>query len=246
MHVAHHESSLLCSQILPYLQQCSSFFAEVDLNTLKEEDIRHLLMLENDQNISQIAGAKEWEKAVHLAEERFNFDLEPMRNTYPFLILHHLQMGFLSQGSFEAMDQALWAQAKELGKECGGLESMSEHFEVLKAISLEKQWRDLYLFLKNPISSKRKLNSLFNAYMRQDIRSLYKSSKKGLGSSKNVMIYNRNKLMTEFLSSKMQLNRVSFAAVGAAHLYGKSGMLALLKRQGYQLKPVKLEQIISR
>ena len=117
---------------------------------------------------------------------------------------------------------------------------------MLKAISLEKQWRDLYLFLKNPISSKRKLNSLFNAYMRQDIRSLYKSSKKGLGSSKNVMIYNRNKLMTEFLSSKMQLDQVSFAAVGAAHLYGKSGMLALLKRQGYQLKPVKLEQIISR
>ena len=52
--------------------------------------------------------------------------------------------------------------------------------------------------------------------------------------------------MTEFLSSKMQLDRVSFAAVGAAHLFGKYGMLALLKRQGYQLKPVKLEQIISR
>ena len=61
MHVAHHESSLLCSQILPYLQQCSSFFAEVDLSTLREEDIRHLLMLENGQNISQIAGAKEWD-----------------------------------------------------------------------------------------------------------------------------------------------------------------------------------------
>ncbi|MBL0099512.1 MAG: TraB/GumN family protein [Saprospiraceae bacterium] len=80
------------------------------------------------------------------------------------------------------------------------------------------------------------MNSL---YGRGDYVQLYKSSKKSMGKIRSLMIYDRNKYMSERIVQLSQ-EKSSFFAVGAAHLAGDKGLISLLKKQGFKLRHIPL------
>jgi hypothetical protein len=78
---------------------------------------------------------------------------------------------------------------------------------------------------------------MMNWYVAGDLQPLYQSAKKDAKGMRKVMIYRRNKLMTqrfEEISKKHSL----FCAVGAGHLAGEKGMLRMLRKKGFVVKPV--------
>lgn len=52
-----------------------------------------------------------------------------------------------------------------------------------------------------------------------------------------IMLVKRNFLMLNTLKSQLDQHK-PFVCVGAAHLAGQYGLLNLLKKNGYKLKPV--------
>jgi len=57
----------------------------------------------------------------------------------------------------------------------------------------------------------------------------------------NVLLSNRNQNWIPVMSKMMTTGPVFFA-VGAGHLAGKSGVINLLKKQGYKLTPVSVHK----
>jgi uncharacterized protein len=55
---------------------------------------------------------------------------------------------------------------------------------------------------------------------------------------RKLMIYDRNIIMANRMVGLSEENSCFFA-IGAAHLPGQKGVMALLKRQGYKIVPVK-------
>ena len=53
----------------------------------------------------------------------------------------------------------------------------------------------------------------------------------------NLLLYQRNERMVEKMEARLAEGR-AFIAMGALHLYGDRGVLALLAQRGYKVTPV--------
>ena len=74
-------------------------------------------------------------------------------------------------------------------------------------------------------------------YREGDIRQLFQVAKKDARGMRRLLLYERNASMVKRFS-EIALGKSLFCAVGAGHLAGAKGMLRLLKKQGFKLKPL--------
>jgi uncharacterized protein YbaP (TraB family) len=137
----------------------------------------------------------------------------------------------------EALDRHLWNYAQELGKTCMGVESLSEQIELLRKMPIEQQIQGLLSVGRNVSSQRRRVRSLTRAYEHGDIYRIYQMARRGSGKIRHSMIFNRNQHMADRLAEMMQSDTLFFA-VGAGHLAGDKGVIRLLKKQGFQVRPV--------
>ena len=81
---------------------------------------------------------------------------------------------------------------------------------------------------------------MMEAYNNQDLEKLdafIKKGEDGLGQYENILLYNRNKNWVKKLKPIMSERSVTIA-VGAGHLPGDKGLIDLLRKEGYTVKPV--------
>ena len=74
-------------------------------------------------------------------------------------------------------------------------------------------------------------------YEQEDYQQLYKYGKKSLGKYKKILLTKRNYNIADSFLEKISHESV-FLAVGAGHLAGQSGLLAILKKNGLNLKAI--------
>ena len=130
--------------------------------------------------------------------------------------------------------------AKKHGKEISGLETIDEQMNAIDAQPLDSQIISLQKMVLNFDSTKNMMKEMIDVYNKNDAELLYDYvQKQGTdGMNEEVLLVNRNKNWIPKLK-KIMLAKSSFIAVGAAHLGGKTGVLALLKASGYTVKPLK-------
>jgi uncharacterized protein YbaP (TraB family) len=81
---------------------------------------------------------------------------------------------------------------------------------------------------------------MVNVYRQQDLErmdSLIKKSDPGMESYMDLLLYNRNRRWVDQMGAIMQKGSVLFA-VGAGHLPGDQGVIKLLVKKGYTVKPL--------
>ena len=82
---------------------------------------------------------------------------------------------------------------------------------------------------------------LADAYKKQDLNKLEELSNKndiGVANFTDLLLYNRNRNWVEKLKTLVPAKPL-LIAVGAGHLPGEKGVLNLLRKAGYNVKPVK-------
>lgn len=138
------------------------------------------------------------------------------------------------------LDMFIYHTGRKYNKKVLGLEIARESLIPLMNISAddaivkEENRAALFKFMKN-----KGPEEIMNQYYREKdivmLDSLYKLmfSKK----AQNALITNRNHIMTKSIDSLAKKGSL-FAAVGAAHLAGKEGILELLIKKGYTVKPI--------
>ena len=70
------------------------------------------------------------------------------------------------------------------------------------------------------------------------IQSLFSESEYGQAENMDILLTKRNQNWVEELKEILKSKSV-FIAVGAAHLVGEQGLITLLRKEGYTLKPLK-------
>jgi uncharacterized protein YbaP (TraB family) len=83
------------------------------------------------------------------------------------------------------------------------------------------------------------MNEMIQVYLKKDVNALYQFMKdKGVTDNfESTMLIKRNKNWIPKMKKAMK-ESPSFFAVGAGHLGGKSGVLALLRKKGYKVEPI--------
>jgi uncharacterized protein YbaP (TraB family) len=145
------------------------------------------------------------------------------------------------------MDLSLSLRASGSGLKVVGLETLEEQLSFLENMPMDMQLS----LLDQAIVELDRVNDahdqMIEAYLANnlvDLHALTDQQLEDVGQEAKdyflrTGIVERNQRMVKTLLSHLGENTV-FVAVGALHLYGKDGLLSLLRQQGYELKPLEM------
>lgn len=126
---------------------------------------------------------------------------------------------------------------KQQGKSIGSLETIEEQVEVLNSTISAKE---LVAQLESTNEYQSFSDSLVASYINEDLDELFgmlKGSKYMDSQQEEKLLIARNRNWTAKLPKMMERSSL-FIAVGAAHLAGNDGLIALLRKQGYTINPI--------
>lgn len=227
-------------------------YGELKMSEMQDPNASAALMqkymtTETDTTFKSLFTDEEYEKINQCAKENLMFDIGMLPKLKPVFLTNNLIVVLYMKhiGGFnpqEQLDTYFQTQATEKGKKAEGLETMDFQLDLLyNGSSLKRQAETLVCFINNIDENLKLAKELTAAYMAQDLKALEKISDSelcGMSQQEEAMIDNRNKKWAEMLPEIMNA-APTFVAVGVLHLPGESGLLNLLKQQGYTVEPVK-------
>jgi uncharacterized protein YbaP (TraB family) len=222
-----------------HLAECQVFAAEFDFSDTDESALESALQLPNDATLDTFLKPRVWKNLDFYCRKRLGITAESMRRQHPMAVTTALSAAFLMEESAHSLDETLWHHARKLGKTTTGVETFGEQLETLRKIPFEQHLKSLTWLLKNYDRQKRRLKKMMNWYAKGDIQQLYQAAKKDAKGMRRILLYERNVLMAKRFE-EIARERPLFCAVGAGHLAGGKGMLRLLKKAGFKVKPVVL------
>ncbi|HYM94412.1 MAG TPA: TraB/GumN family protein [Chitinophagaceae bacterium] len=140
------------------------------------------------------------------------------------------------------LDMYIYQCGKKWGKKVTGVEKYGESMKLMS---------EAY---KDAAKDKNRKNRSFDSedgYSQDNIQEAYRAGNLDLLDSINrynsfsdafdeKFLYSRNDIQAGSIDSILKSNQSLFVGVGAAHLPGKRGVIELLRRKGYHLRPVKM------
>ena len=222
-------------------------FAQTDvfmMETLPPRNPSVFLMKQG--TIAEYLTEKEFDQVRELADFH-SMHIEAAMKMKPWLLAVIFDLP--KPKSLYSMDELLMAKAQDQNKMILGLESTQAHFSVLDSITLEEQLSMLRAVLKRSAKDKvRDYEALLKTYISEDLEKITNLDDSITGSmlSKALwekmrvkLIDERNEGMANGMLAQAKGHRV-FAAVGASHLAGETGILNRLRQAGFKLTPIKL------
>jgi uncharacterized protein YbaP (TraB family) len=234
MHVRDARVYSFCEQLYPLIAGSSVFVAEMDLNARDAPPpVRPYDML-------SFFGIKRFQKIRHQILKSFAVDIQPLAEQHPLLIITSISQSMMAEEHHVSLDEHLWTYAQSKGLRTQGLESFEEQFDLLHRLDPVPLYKQIRKISAHPARLRAHTARTVEIYMQGNVRRLYQYSKSSMQQLRKTVIYQRNRNMAERI---MDFGPEShFIAVGAGHLAGKFGLIALLKHKGYNLTPIPLSQ----
>jgi uncharacterized protein len=143
------------------------------------------------------------------------------------------------------LDAALYQSAQISSVDIEGLETMTEQLDVFSSFSLADQAAMLLDQTGGSTSAEDNLETMVGLYLNKQITVMtplmqYLGKKNGIHAKPRDEKFMKNLLGTRNVNmaerSKRYLDKgAAFIAVGALHLYGEDGVVALLQKAGYKV-----------
>lgn len=232
MHIRDDRAYQLCKGLYPLIMQADHFIGEMDL------DMRPAEMNLPQYDIHQFINTKAYKKLRDQLLKSFKFNLDQFSSLHPLMIMSIISTSVLQSEHVISLDEHLWEYAKQHGKPTGGLESYNEQLNILHSIEVGPLYRQLLAISRNPSSIRKHTDKSLELYINGKIHHLYKLSKASMQDLRKKVIYERNRNMFSVIDH-LDLSTQYFITVGAGHLSGRFGLLALLKKAGWKVKPIR-------
>ncbi|MCS6981112.1 MAG: TraB/GumN family protein [Flavobacteriales bacterium] len=170
---------------------------------------------------------------------KFGFTMEMFEKFMPIVVQQNFILRHTMGSEVKSYELHLLGLARQMEMEVVGLEEVQEQVKALRSIPLPEQAEMLKKSILRPATARRELFKFIRYYREGEIEKLLKfsNSKKSLRNSLESLLYERNRRWIPRLKGLMTKNSV-FVAVGAAHLAGPQGLIALLRQDGYTVEAI--------
>ena len=181
------------------------------------------------------------EKSFQL--EKYEDELKAALSTEPTVVNSLLYRSYKSREDFEEdtfLDLYIFQTGKKLGKKTTGVENYYETekivLEAYADMAKEKGRKTIDTEGESMMGIAKKME---NAYRTGDLDLLDSLSDMMDASDafRNKFLYKRNEIQANSIDTILKKNSL-FVGVGAAHLAGNKGIIEILRRKGYTLRPV--------
>lgn len=233
--------------MLTYFEKCDAFAGELDLiniNFWNSFEIMAQMKMPGDTTLQDLLAPKEYAFIHQKLEKQLGFLTSTFEKWYPFLLQGLLDPSISSNNGITnpngnpPLDLFLAQYAQKKKMEVLGLETIQEQVSVFSAISLKEQATMLYQTATAPQDGISELEELIRLYLSEDIQRMVELTGKDTNEAfVHALLDRRNAQMALRIRRHLETKRL-FIGVGAAHLGGDTGILALLRKYGYHLRPV--------
>jgi len=147
--------------------------------------------------------------------------------------------GFGEGSGIKSYEMELYTLSQDSGKDVDGLETMEFQMSVFDSIPYQDQADMLLQTIQSGGEGDASFDAMIEMYVNQDINKMVSmmSEEEGIEGFEDILLYQRNRNWIPVMAKKMTQAQ-TFFAVGAGHLGGKDGVIDLLKKEGYKLKPL--------
>lgn len=237
MHIKDQRAFKNIENVFPFIESSTLFVNELDLSNLGNIDFSEAFFLSEGKTLQALLGVKKFKKLRQLFLKAFQVDILLKPPFIPLMLAQEITASVFNKEASLSLDEFLLQHALEKGIRTSGLETIEEQVAVLNAIPLDYQIKHLLSLGRNVSKVRNQMKKQIGYYEGGEIIKLYKSTKRGLGSLRSQMLYDRNIVMADRLVH-LQKDEKVFCAVGVAHLPGEKGLLKLLKDRGMRLTPL--------
>ena len=215
-------------------------YLELDIDDPQLQSVMMgLMQLPDKESLKNKLGESNFNRLDSFLKKEMNMNLAVFDRFKPMMVMSLLAQRLLSCAAMESYEMNFVKMASEQKKELLGLERVEDQVAVFDAIPDSLEIRSIMNMVNDFESQKKEFTRMSSLYKAQNLESLYQllvASPEMMGSQE-LLLDRRNRNWIPIMESAMKKSS-TFFAVGAGHLAGSQGVLELLRKQGYKVKPI--------
>jgi uncharacterized protein len=245
VHVLKPEANQLPAEALQAYARAAAVVMEMDLNAVKPEDMMvstaSIGTLPEGQTLEGVLGPELHARfaAQARADGLEAAMLEHLQPWLAALMLDQVQMAHLGYEAASGVDQQFAQRAAADHKRIIGLETAEQQLGLFAHLSLAQQQRYLRYTLDEHDRAAGELTAMVAAWQAGDTRTLEKLLAEGFDDFPDLyrtLTTERNRRWMDTLVPLLNGTQDYLVVVGALHLVGKDGLVALLRERGFSVE----------
>ncbi len=197
------------------------------------------MAMRGGKQLKNLLDSTDYARLNRYFKDSVGLNMMPFERAKPFMLMSILFNRVLACQP-QSYELSLMSLAKKQNSEVVGLETVEEQMAVFDSIPYTDQAKMLITLMDSLPQARREFGKMVEVYKRRDIEGLYAltlESEFDMENHQEVLLTDRNKRWIPIIE-KQVAEKPTFIAVGAAHLGGEQGVIALLRKAGYQVLPV--------
>jgi uncharacterized protein len=216
-------------------------YLELDMDdpSMMSEMQKYMVMTDGS-TLKNLMSESDYQKVATFFKDTLKTNIEMLAKMKPF-VSSMIALPKMMACPTQSYEETFMKMAKDQHKEILGLESVGDQFGALDKMGMKKQ-ADLMLvqMVEHWNEGKEEFQTMIKDYKNQDVDLLLEDMAKSKMSDSDFekdLLETRNSNWIPKIA-KIVSEKPTFFAVGAGHLGGEKGVIALLKKQGFTVKAV--------
>jgi len=197
------------------------------------------MAMQEGKQLKDLLDARDYDRLNAYFKDSVGMSIAPFERAKPFMLMSVLLSRVLTCQP-QSYEMSLMGLAKKQKAEVVGLETVEEQMAVFDSIPYADQAKMLVTLMDSLPQARQEFGKLVQVYKNQDLAGLYNLTLESdfeMENQQEVLLTDRNKRWIPVIERQMA-DKPTFVAVGAAHLGGDQGVIALLRKEGYSVMPV--------
>lgn len=240
IHMICKEDFLLSETAKQKFNSSKQVYLELDMDDPQlQMMMMQQLQLPSNESLKNKFDESDFKALDSFLMKEMNMNLAVFDQFKPMMVMSLLAQRVLSCAEMESYEMNFVKMATEQKKELLGLEKVEDQLAVFDAIPDSLEIRSIMNMVNDFDAQKKEFNRMSTIYKSQDLEALYQliAESPEMMGSQELLLDRRNRNWIPVMDSAMK-KTPTFFAVGAGHLGGNQGVLELLRKQGYSVKPI--------
>lgn len=252
IHMISEKDFLLSEEAKKAIEKSDKMVMEIDMSKMMATSMKMLSMapMKEGKKLADLISEEDYDLVkLYFTKEAESPELKvipfSMIESWKPMLLQSFLYTDMIDGPVKAYEMELLTIGKKNDMDFDGLETIEDQINVFEKIPYKDQAKALVESVKQIKSGddtgKNEFMKLVEAYKSEDIDGMIEMSGEQMDEMENgeeeLVIKRNTKWIPKII--EMAKEQPTFFAVGAAHLGGPHGVIRLLMKEGYQLKPIK-------
>lgn len=232
----------LSDKVKTALDKTQQLCLELDMDDANmQTEMMGSMMMKNGVTMKSLVKEEDFKIVNAFLTTNLGFSADMLNPVKPFMVSAMLYPKMMDC-EMQSVENELMKITKAQNESVIGLETVAEQLAVFDAIPYQEQMNELVITAKDNMQrDKAELAEMMTLYKSENVEAMvaYTEKSANVMTSKysDVLLKNRNQNWISRMTT-IAKNKPTFFGVGAAHLGGKEGVIALLRKAGFTVEAV--------